>query len=416
MNSKRVAVSLAFVGLLAVLVSMVLWIAREKPVNKQLEIEVALANLECSCLLPDGNFIYVGGVDGLFLLDAATLTIIEEVIIPGGPVLQLVSALYKTPDGALWVAHNRGISVRIDDKWRTFDEEDGLLDLRANCFCPDTRGGLWAGTWGGAYYFAETNGDYTLQKSLTMENGLTDNMIYTIAAVGEDLWYGAYYHTDTPCGLSILGDGRFSYISVTDGLPHSFITAICPTPSGEVYVGCGFLERGGLAVVREREGVFEVSRVYTEKEGLPGPKVRTLYYDSDGRLWVATENDGILIVLKPNDNDTTLSGAYAKKENGLPDNEIKQILEYNGHIYLAARVGIARLPLSAVTRYCDNGSASEEQPSFAGTGNALPAARPKRGRVPRWFGLYPKGLPYSKSQKNAVLRKSAENSRALLYR
>ena len=344
MTVKRGA-ALAAMGLLIAIAAVGLWLAREKPppAPRLAGIETALEDQECACLLPDGEVIYVGGVDGLYLLDAATLAYQEKLEIPGGPALQLVSALHITPDGALWVAHNRGISVRLHGVWRTFGKADGLLDLRANCFCP-ADGGLWAGTWGGAYFFAETNGVYAIETSFTMDNGLTDNMINAIHADADGtLWFGAYYHADTPCGLSILRGGKFTYRSVAEGLPHSFITSICALPDGTHYIGCGHLERGGLAVVSEPLGGFAVSQVYTEQDGLPGPKVRALYYDSAGRLWVATENDGLLIIANPNPEDTRLTGVYAKKENGLPDNEIKQIIEHEGYVYLAAKRGIARI-------------------------------------------------------------------------
>ncbi|MCL2322810.1 MAG: hypothetical protein FWC47_11995 [Oscillospiraceae bacterium] len=345
--SVRIAVILTVAGLLVVALAVVLWLKRDKPVITKLEgIEIALADRECSCLLPDGDVIYVGGADGLYLLDSKTLAFIKKVEIPGGPILQLVSALYKMPDGSLWVAHNRGISMLQNREWKTFGLADGLLDLRANCFYQGD-GGLWAGTWGGAYFFAETNGVYSIQKAYTTDNGLTDNMINVIYSEKDGtLWFGAYYHTDTPCGLSILNEGRFSYLSVLDGLPHSFITSICAIPNGEYYIGCGFLERGGLAVVQKQENNYSVDRIYGMNEGLPGPKVRTLYYDTAEHLWIATENDGILIVSNPSPNDANLSGIYIKQENGLPDNEIKQIMEHDGYIYLAARRGIARLPIS----------------------------------------------------------------------
>jgi len=178
-SKGRFTVITIIAGFVMITGSVVLWSARDIPVIPRLEgIEVALADRECSCLLPDGDLIYVGGVDGLYLLDAATLNFIEQVEIPGGPVLQLVSALYKAPDGSLWVAHNRGISVRKDGSWRTYGISDGLLDLRANCFCP-ADGGFWAGTWGGAYFFADTGGGYEITKSYTTDNGLTNNMIIT---------------------------------------------------------------------------------------------------------------------------------------------------------------------------------------------------------------------------------------------
>jgi len=359
MNNERrsfglLAVILTAVGLLTAISSAVFWLNREKPdIPKLDEIEIALADTECSCLLLDGEFIYAGGADGLYMLDSATLTLIEKAAVPDSPVLQLVSALYKMPDGSVWAAHNRGISVRRDGIWKTFGKEDGLADLRANCFYPEG-GGLWAGTWGGAYFFAESGGSYSIQKSYTADNGLTDNMIFTIYSdSGGALWFGAYYHSNTPCGLSIFSNGRFSYLSVADGLPHSFITSVCELPGDEYYVGCGYLERGGLAVVRKHADGFSVGKTYSVKEGLPGPKVRTLYYDSAGRLWVATENDGLLIVSNPNSGDNYLLGAYIKKENGLPDNEIKQIIEYDGCFYLAARRGIARIPAGAGERYCN---------------------------------------------------------------
>lgn len=351
MNPRRSGGILAAIGLLAALATVGLWLAREKPAPApQLEaLEIALEDRECACLLPDGDVIYVGGADGLYLLDAATFTPAGQVEIPGGPALQLVSALCKTSDGALWVAHNKGISVCRGGAWRTFGRADGLPDLRANCFCP-MEDGLWAGTWGGAYFFADAGGGYAVQKKFTADNGLSDNMVNAIHADGDGtLWFGAYYHAGSPCGLSILRGGRFSYLSAEDGLPHSFITSICALPDGAHYIGCGYLERGGLAVVCEEAGGFTVSRAYTESEGLPGPKVRTLYYDGE-RLWIATENDGIMIVTQPGGEYARLSGIYAKTENGLPDNEVKQILAHEGYIYLAARRGAARLPVRAVAQ------------------------------------------------------------------
>jgi len=114
------------------------------------------------------------------------------------------------------------------------------------------------------------------------------------------------------------------------------------------YIGCGYLERGGLATVRRQAGAYEVVRSYGVTEGLPGPKVRALYYDSEGRLWAATENDGVMVIPGPDPDDINLSGVYITKDNGLPDNEIKQIVEYGGYFYLAARRGIARFPTGAL--------------------------------------------------------------------
>jgi len=52
---------------------------------------------------------------------------------------------------------------------------------------------------------------------------------------------------------------------------------------------------------------FVASRVSPVSEGLPGSKVHTLYSDSTGRLWITTENDGILAVTNPNSDGIHLS-------------------------------------------------------------------------------------------------------------
>ena len=51
-------------------------------------------------------------------------------------------------------------------------------------------------------------------------------------------------------------------------------------------------------------------------------KVRALFNDSDGRLWITTETDGLIILDSPEAlANRPLEGTLIRKENGLSDDE-----------------------------------------------------------------------------------------------
>ena len=86
----------------------------------------------------------------------------------------------------------------------------------------------------------------------------------------------------------------------------------------------------------------------TVSDGIAGEKVRSLFLDSSGRLWVGSEYDGLAVFYDFKISDTgrfSHSGPIIlTTDNGLPNNEVKVISEASdGNIWVGTRSGLLRI-------------------------------------------------------------------------
>ncbi len=330
----------------------------EKEALKQLKvkgIEVFLENTEISGLYVDGDILYVGGNEGVYKLDGQTGEILETV----SDKLKLIytAAIVKSPDDVLWIGHDSGISAFDGTHWKHFTAPD-IVEGRCNAILADKQS-VWAGFQGGAVRFeASEQGSAETYRPVmlyTKAEGLAEN---TVNAMDVDpyqnFWFGAYLCNEIG-GLSIMHDENWSFHSLAEGLPHKYITSIEYVLTQKNHlegalVGCGHLDRGGLALFTynsEQEPIL--SKVFTIENGLPGEKVRFIYHDHDGNLWITSELDGILICddEAPFINEA-LQGLLLDERHGLSDNEIKVIDENEKYYWLGGKLGLTRIEKSTL--------------------------------------------------------------------
>ena len=309
---------------------------------------------------------YAVGSRGLFELDGTSFSPIRHV--PISSRLQYAKAILSDEVGSLWMACVNGV-LRYwpetgEETWWT--ARNGLPDNRVNTLFRDSAGRVWAGTWGGAGWF-----DGNSWHVWTESDGLSSDMVNAIAEDKDGgLWFGAYNVRDGV--LSILPDARlcltrslaprnWQYLTLDDGIPHASITALLADEDGAMWVGTGFLNAGGACRVIQREGRWEVSLVFHRSAsqagdllqignrsipvagGLVGEKVRSLYRDTSGILWLGSEYDGLTML-----SGTGLSGYVCScltTETGLGNAEIKKTYEDGkGNIWLATKAGVTVIP------------------------------------------------------------------------
>jgi ligand-binding sensor domain-containing protein/signal transduction histidine kinase len=126
----------------------------------------------------------------------------------------------------------------------------------------------------------------------------------------------------------------FHRYSPADGIPGSAPTAFCEGASGDLWIG---FYHGGVA--RYRAGRFTF---FSNGDGVPPGMVRGLYFDSVGRLWVATSEGGALRIDDPA-ADRPRFTTYTTAD-GLLTNEATCVTEDQwGMIYIGTGRGINRL-------------------------------------------------------------------------
>lgn len=351
-NGLYMLVSCIVVAVLASSVRRQIQEVRSEPLAG---FEVFCEGEEISALFAADGSLWIGGRAGVKRLDVLTGKVLEWV----AEDLELVYAaeIIQTGDGSVWVGHNAGVTRFAKDGSREDFMAPALTGGRVNALlCTGDR--IWAGTMEGASLLEMRDGMWKVVEKYTKDNGLLSDSVNVLACREGEIWYGSYLDI-LPGGISILAGTGWQYLTVGDGLAHPYINAILPV-GDEILVACGQLTAGGLNLVRRVDGRFRVMDTYGVEDGIPGAKVRWLYLDSSGYLWITTESDG-LILTRAAGLSHPIDGVVLTWEQGLSDNEIKSIVETDDYYFLAGRYGLTRIEKQAVTALMEAGDEKQNE-------------------------------------------------------
>lgn len=281
----------------------------------------------CAIALDDQT-IWAGGTDGLFKLTRGSD--LEFAIEKIGTYQYIKAVLVH--GNQVWIGHDNGLTLIQGEGVTNYTVKEGLPDNRVNALCLDPEGNLWIGTWGGAVLLEDGRIVRTIQK----EDGLIDDMVNVIMQDSQGgIWFGSYVAPRG--GISILYRGQWRRFSSQDGLVHPNVNAIIETAGGEVIEGGGLYTKGGGTRFSFRNSQWERISTLGEKDGLAGAKIRSLFEDSKGRLWVGSEYEGLAVLA---DGTATIM----TEDNGLSNNEVKSIAEESdGTIWIGTREGLVRI-------------------------------------------------------------------------
>ncbi len=320
--------TLITIGILALLAVAAIGIAKEvQNHSKPAGFDSVLLDKDFCTLAIDGDKLWGGGSNGLFMIDMKTLGTTE---IKG---YQFVRALLVTKDG-LWIGHDGGVSFQTKGtgQVKTFTQSDGLPDNRVNALMQDHLGNIWIGTWGGAVKYDGKN--FT---TYTSKNGLLVDMVNVITEDSRDgIWFGSYVAPRG--GISVLREAKWQYFTPNDALLHANINTIISLKDGNILAGGGLYTQGGASLFGYEDSGWSSLRTYTLADGLAGAKVRSAFEDSKGRLWLGSEYDGAVIM------SGKLRIALFNTKSGLSSDEVKEIVEDSaGNMWLGTRRGVTRI-------------------------------------------------------------------------
>lgn len=218
----------------------------------------------------------------------------------------------------LWLGTEGGASVLEEGRFRNFTTENGLSNNIIHSSTLDREGNLWFGTFGGGVNLFL--GDYF--ENQTKLNGLSDDVV-TSFMEGDDgeMWIATYGG-----GLSRLKDGKFSLLSLDQGLLDDKVFSLNKDSKGRIWIGM----RNGLAYL-ENEKLTILS-----EDDFPFRKVRQVFEDSYGILWISTYDDGMIRYDGKEFMQITT-------EDGLADNTVLGTVEgKEGSMWIATYGGVSR--------------------------------------------------------------------------
>lgn len=254
----------------------------------------------------------------------------------------------------IWVGHDDGLTLIEGDKKTDFTEKDGLPDRRVNALCLDSKDVLWVGTWGGVV----TIESLKIQNSYNSKNGLIADMVNVIFEDSSNgMWFGSYVAPRG--GISVFYQNAWQRFSTGEGLIHANINAIIEKNDKSVLTGGGLYTKGGGTLFVFEGGTWKIKTHLLKENGLAGAKIRSLMIDSRSRIWVGSEYEGLAVIGQVWNKDSSqvennVTGAVENnmarqseiltKKTGLPDNEVKVILEApDKSIWVGTRNGLVRI-------------------------------------------------------------------------
>jgi PAS domain S-box-containing protein len=191
-----------------------------------------------------------------------------------------VDDLQFTPDGALWLATQNGVSRFDGLKFTNFSKRDGLLDNRVFCIHPGRDGKLWFGTEEGACRFDPATGHFENFPGGT--NGLTAGRVFDIEATPDGmLWLRTREGLTRFDGQSFREVPRVPRITLNPQLTKSKALAVD--------------HQGRVWTVTQNQDLWRIDGTnivqLTPADGLAGHNQDALHVALDGAIWFQ-EDDG----------------------------------------------------------------------------------------------------------------------------
>ena len=269
--------------------------------------------------------------------------------------------IIKDREGSIWVATSSGLYHLRRGLITTFSTADGLANNEVYPLLQARNGSVWVGTndglslWRkGKFQSHPLNGFKVIVQSLwednagrlwvgllrslhCFENGRLKDLTPLMhgeampSAIREDQ-AGAVWVATNRGLFKFVADKVVAHYTTKDGLPSDDVKVIHESigEDGQRVLWVGTY--GGLA--RFKDDTFTA---YTTADGLTGNRVRSIYEDSDGALWVGTYDDGL---------SRFRDGQFFnyRTEQGLFNNGVFQILEdRRGYFWISCNKGIYRV-------------------------------------------------------------------------
>ena len=305
-----------------------------------------------------------------------------------------LTELYKDDLGIMWIGtYKQGINYYHESiiKFPLYRHEEAdkasLPYNDVNRFIEDGKGNIWIGTnGGGLIYFDRVNNTFKqFRHNVANDNSITNDVIVSLYIDHTNLlWIGTYFggldsydgktfthHRHNTKDSTSLADDRVweiyedrdqnlwigtleagleRYDRTTGGFIHykpnapnsvhtGYISAITEDRAGNLWVGTSY----GIDVRNKNTGAFK--HLLGRDTKLSNDNIITIYNDSRALTWVGTR-DG-LNIYNPQNN----SFQVFRKEDGLPDNTILNIIEDKTHdLWISTPNGISRVTCSGALK------------------------------------------------------------------
>jgi len=268
-----------------------------------------------------GGGLWVGGARLLRLKENSVVEYHLE-----GPASQnRVKSLLETTDGSIWVGtvsglHRKVFAPRASSRFEKVREVDGTVRFLRQT----SEGALWIGTIGHGLYIYR---DGSFSKMTAPERLPSSTVLHVFEDVEQNIWVG------TQAGMLRLSNTPVRTVALPDA-SDSDAETVYEDRGGDVWVAAADL-------FRYRDGKATRYRF----PGISGVRIRNVFRDREGALWVGTEGRGVYRQVGERLFHYTTT-------EGLVNNFIRAFLaSRDGSVWIATDEGVSRWRAGAFTNF-----------------------------------------------------------------
>ncbi|MFH1842380.1 MAG: two-component regulator propeller domain-containing protein [bacterium] len=338
--------------------------------HNEWQIEDGLPQASVQAIVQTGDgYLWLGTQEGIVRFDGVDFTVFDTRN-NEGIGHNSIQALLESRDGSLWAGTICGLTHREDGRFVTYTTADGMSHNLVRSLHEDQQGTLWLGTDGGGLNWWQ-NGEFRV---IGTSEGLHDPFVFSLGeTVDGDLLVGTsrgiclirhrtVHQFEQPAALAVstvyamlldsqgrqwfgsdaglfrLADGKWSQLTVADGLPSDQIRCLREDQNGSIWIGT---YGGGFC--RWHGGTMSIFGV---AEGLTHNVVLAIHEDLEGSIWVGTYAGGLNALMEGKFT------VYSVSE-GLCDDVIRPIYEArDGSIWIGTNGGgMSRLQEGEITSF-----------------------------------------------------------------
>ena len=236
-----------------------------------------------------------------------------------------VFALNQTPDGQLLIGHGSGVAIYDSGGLRNYPLEGFEKRPAVYSFFPSASG-LWVGTNQGVWRSGK------LVRRLTTAGGLPANVVRAIARASDgNLWLA------TPAGIVVVDENQLNVLATHQNPLLENALCLQADSEGKMWVGTA---NNGILIWSPADSTWTQ---IDEKQKFPHNNIRAFVRDNTGNMWAATSGGGVVRL-------TAQNFKHYDRSDGLVGDRVYAVMEdRSGRIWMSvSQNGLQMLDSSGV--------------------------------------------------------------------
>ncbi|MGL1885913.1 MAG: methyl-accepting chemotaxis protein [Reichenbachiella sp.] len=322
-----------------------------------------------------------------------------------------VVSMVQDHDGFIWVGTFSGINRYDGLAFKTYEKDrddlNSLPNNRINQLLVDHDNQLWVATYGGGLALYNKGQDNFTKWS--SQDGLSDNIVLSIIEDHRNnLWIG------TNNGLCMMDSSRqiIQQIKLPDNINgNKAISTLAINFDGQLVIG----STDALILYNSETSTFSTPKT-PEGEEIAINNIYHICIDANKRIWVATSGDGLFKLDYQNNNQYTIHH-YSESEdiNSLGNNRVRKVYEdKKGRIWVGTENGGLNLFIEQDQNFRKYTFDASKEYSIS-SNSIWEMLEDKSGRL--WIGTFNQGInlydPYRRKFEH--VRQSADEKKGLKH-